>query len=42
MTDRGEPGTADTASFRIVAGGQVVLTVTDPVLNRGNLQAHSR
>ncbi|HVG98557.1 MAG TPA: hypothetical protein VNK05_16745 [Chloroflexota bacterium] len=39
FTDAGEPGTADVATYEIVAGGQTVLTATG-TLDRGNQQFH--
>ena len=39
ITDAGEPGTADVATYEIVSGGQVVLTATG-TLDRGNHQFH--
>jgi hypothetical protein len=39
ITDAGEPGTADVATYTIVSGGQTVLTATG-TLDRGNHQFH--
>ncbi len=40
LTDHGEPGSSDTASFKVTdAAGNVVLNVTG-TLTGGNIQAH--
>ena len=39
VTDAGEPGTADRATYTIRVGGTVVLTATG-TLDRGNHQFH--
>ena len=40
LTDAGEPGTKDTAAYRIIQGGVVVLSVGPANLEKGNQQAH--